>query len=277
MFKINKEKFQAYWQRRRYRYTIYISIGLAVFFLASSVIAITLYTVLPDSAIYLLPDVHRATEEERVLVLSPHPDDETIAVGGYNYEAVKAGAEVRIVLVTDGDKHGWQDIRFKEFQNSASVLGIPESNLEYWNFKEGMTNEDALEAIKSMIITEIRTYQPTIVIAPLVQDNHFDHHLVGKAYLEAAQETNYQSYSYGYLVHHRFFPQPKKYAPNRNMMPPIKYLNLGFGWAKDILSPEAVDAKNEAVLGYHSQLRIPLLNSLLKSMIRQNEVFLKLN
>jgi LmbE family N-acetylglucosaminyl deacetylase len=38
-----------------------------------------------------------------ILVLSPHSDDETLGVGGLLGEAVRAGARIRVVLLTNGD------------------------------------------------------------------------------------------------------------------------------------------------------------------------------
>jgi len=40
---------------------------------------------------------------ERLLVIAPHPDDETIATGGLIQRVLENGGEVRIVLVTAGD------------------------------------------------------------------------------------------------------------------------------------------------------------------------------
>jgi LmbE family N-acetylglucosaminyl deacetylase len=39
----------------------------------------------------------------RVLVFSPHPDDETVAVGGLIYRLVHRGTPVRVVFMTNGD------------------------------------------------------------------------------------------------------------------------------------------------------------------------------
>lgn len=40
---------------------------------------------------------------DRVVVFAPHPDDETLGVGGLIYQARKNGADVRVVLFTSGD------------------------------------------------------------------------------------------------------------------------------------------------------------------------------
>ena len=40
---------------------------------------------------------------ERLLVIAPHPDDETLGAGGLIQRVVSAHATVRVVLVTAGD------------------------------------------------------------------------------------------------------------------------------------------------------------------------------
>lgn len=41
--------------------------------------------------------------DERVLVIAPHPDDETLALGGLIHQSVRRGSEVRLVFLTSGD------------------------------------------------------------------------------------------------------------------------------------------------------------------------------
>lgn len=40
---------------------------------------------------------------ERLLVISPHPDDETLAAGGLVQAALESGAQVKVVVLTNGD------------------------------------------------------------------------------------------------------------------------------------------------------------------------------
>lgn len=55
---------------------------------------------LPDADPLLLGD-----EEERLLVLAPHPDDETIGAGGLIQEAVELGIPVKVCFLTMGDNN----------------------------------------------------------------------------------------------------------------------------------------------------------------------------
>jgi len=45
----------------------------------------------------------RVPARARVLVFAPHPDDETLAVGGLIHRLTKSGVPVRIVFITNGD------------------------------------------------------------------------------------------------------------------------------------------------------------------------------
>ena len=47
----------------------------------------------------------RATDS--LLIVAPHPDDESLCCAGVIYEARKAGAKVAIVWITDGDAFHW--------------------------------------------------------------------------------------------------------------------------------------------------------------------------
>ena len=45
--------------------------------------------------------------QTRLLVVAPHPDDETIATGLLIQQVRAAGGEVRILLLTEGDNNPW--------------------------------------------------------------------------------------------------------------------------------------------------------------------------
>ncbi len=52
------------------------------------------------------PDV-TLTPQDRLLVLAPHPDDETLCCGGLIQQAVRTGVPVRVVFFTNGDNNEW--------------------------------------------------------------------------------------------------------------------------------------------------------------------------
>ena len=50
-----------------------------------------------------LPQMAPPRPTDRILVIAPHPDDETLCCGGYLQQAVAAGATVGVVWITAGD------------------------------------------------------------------------------------------------------------------------------------------------------------------------------
>jgi len=58
----------------------------------------------PDSGVQnYFTELESFKKNERILILAPHPDDESIACAGIIQKALKAGAQVKIVYLTNGD------------------------------------------------------------------------------------------------------------------------------------------------------------------------------
>ena len=54
-----------------------------------------------------LPAMAPITTSDSLLIVAPHPDDESLCCAGLIHEARKAGANVAIVWITDGDAFHW--------------------------------------------------------------------------------------------------------------------------------------------------------------------------
>lgn len=57
-----------------------------------------------------LPDMAPIRATDSLLVVAPHPDDESLCCAGVIHEARKAGARVAIVWITNGDGFRWDDM-----------------------------------------------------------------------------------------------------------------------------------------------------------------------
>ena len=78
----------------------------------------------------------------RVLVLSPHPDDDAIGCGGTLRKHVVAGDEVRVVFLSSGEKGGHgrppdetARVREREAEAAAAILGL--AGVEFWRQPDG--------------------------------------------------------------------------------------------------------------------------------------------
>ena len=93
--------------------------------------------VMAQSKVSKLGILAGATTEQKVLVFSPHADDESIAAGGYIAQSIINGADVTIVMVTDSNAQGKEAIRYEEFKKATSILGVPEADLVFLGFPDG--------------------------------------------------------------------------------------------------------------------------------------------
>jgi len=293
---INKIRYNRKWQLSVL--AILIIIGLLAFWYFRT------NPVLPQMTIYFLNEVKLPEAGDAILVFSPHPDDETIACGGYIIESVNIGAEVYIVLITDGNRRSLKDLRYIEFENATGILGVPKENLVYLNYPDSRLAFLNPQELKEVLAEQIEKFQPNILFYPHSDDTHRDHSTAGKIieeilqemkekievmeYLEEyeelvkeevweelqeAEKITQKIFYYKYLVHHSYFPHPKRYAPDLYVLPPLDLVTIDGGWEKFILSSEIKQTKEKALRAYISQIRNPLLKNLLEASIRENELF----
>ena len=82
-----------------------------------------------------------------ILIVAPHPDDETLGCAGLISDAIKLGNDVRIAVVTDGarshprsrthSRDRLRELRRCETVEAAAVLGVAPSNISFLNVPDG--------------------------------------------------------------------------------------------------------------------------------------------
>ena len=243
-----------------------------------SIIACILYVsdvppVMAQDGTAALPEVVMPQSGQRVLVFSPHPDDESIGVGGYIAQSIANGANVEIVLVTNGNFHGNEQKRYAEFKKATQILGVPESNLVFLGFPDGKLDKMDPTVLSVALQSQIEQFNPDIIIYPDAQDMNPDHWTIGKAVQKILAADPQQITSYEYLVHFKLiWPRPRELAPNLGLSPPERLINADTTWEKVPLSQNIENIKSEAIHTYRSQLENEWLHGLLLSSIRKNEL-----
>ena len=226
-----------------------------------------------QSAIGSFVDVAAPASGQRVLVFSPHPDDETIGIGGYIAQSIRNGADVRIVLVTNGNYRHQEAIRYAEFKKATGILGVPETSLVFLNFSDHSLRTINQTVLEAVLRIQIDQFHPNIIIYPHLKDYHPDHTAIGKAVTAILESGQYNVTAYEYLVHYELiWPQPRKFAPNLHLLPPKKLTGPGNQWMVFNLTQNIEKQKEEAIFTYQSQLRNQWLHGLLLSSIRENEL-----
>jgi LmbE family N-acetylglucosaminyl deacetylase len=97
-----------------------------------------------DAKMQQYPRLHAAERKDRILIVAPHIDDESIGAGGYAIDALANGADVYVVFLTAGDCNRFSarlmyktleptasnylsvgNVRITEARKAMHLLGIP--------------------------------------------------------------------------------------------------------------------------------------------------------
>ena len=126
----------------------------------------------------------------RVLVVAAHPDDELLGIGGIVIKHVRAGDEVRSIIMCEGESlryHG--DVgQNTAIQEAASVMGVgkiyhlkyPDQKLDTYTLTELIT---PLEEISE-------EYRPNIIYCQSACDANRDHKILFEAAMIAFRPTS---------------------------------------------------------------------------------------
>ena len=119
--------------------------------------------------------------DHRVLVLAPHPDDESLGCGGALILHARHGDPVKVVFLTNGVRGDMKRqyaaaeyvaLRRRESRRACrEVLGV--TDLEFWEYEDGalIDAESAAARLHRLIID----YRPTLMYVPSPQEFHADH------------------------------------------------------------------------------------------------------
>ena len=129
---------------------------------------------------HLIPFQSTDLTGQRVLVLAPHPDDETIGCGGSLMLHNKAGDPVKIVFLTNGalgdttgeiEKNHYVRLRQKEAENACKIFGI--TDLAFWPYEDRSLS--GARGALSRMVDLLKSYRPQLVYAPSPMEFHPDH------------------------------------------------------------------------------------------------------
>ena len=117
---------------------------------------------------------------KRVLVLAPHPDDETIGCGGSLVLHKEANDPVKVIFLTNGAKgdmsgrfenQAYIALRQEEARSACACLGG--MDIEFWPYQDRELL--AAKEVRGRILDTLRAYQPDLVYVPSPLEFHPDH------------------------------------------------------------------------------------------------------
>ena len=150
------------------------------------------------------------------IVFSPHQDDETLGCGGTIIRKREAGADLKIVFMSDGSRSHHRFIpedelivlRQQEAVKAAETLGVASKDVVFFDFRDGELQQSSAKAIAQ--VNELLLQQPQQVFIPYLRETHPDHLATSQIVLAAIRNYDREIAVYEYPVwywHH--FPWTK--------------------------------------------------------------------
>ncbi|MHB1121606.1 MAG: PIG-L deacetylase family protein [Ramlibacter sp.] len=144
-----------------------------------------------------LPPVLDLAGARRVLVIAPHPDDETLGCGG-TLARLAPACDVHVLLVTNGDGGGdlppeTSALRKQEMAAAVRTLGIAN---EVLHLDEPDGRFDDTSSFRAALAAIVQRLQPDWVFLPWLGDSHPDHSRISRASSQVLRRSAVQRVLY---------------------------------------------------------------------------------
>jgi LmbE family N-acetylglucosaminyl deacetylase len=260
---------------------------------------------------------------DRITIVSPHLDDETLGVGGVISRARSQGIPVSVIFMTNGDDNpigadlqyqtGYPtpDILLRSGESrqlealgvlhglgvsdsSIYFLGLPDRGLSPLLQPRYATSPYSApgtlqtsspysrtfiahlpytgQATTEALTKALQETAPTIVLTTLPEDQHKDHAATAQFVQKVLPTISSHPRLDYFLIHYRGFPRPKGISRELPLAPPKNLEQRN--WQLVFLSDAEITKKQQAVEAYKTQVRIPQLGNLMRSLVRRNELLL---
>jgi N-acetylglucosamine malate deacetylase 1 len=127
----------------------------------------------------------------RVLVVAPHPDDESLGCGG-TLAQLAPSSDIHVLLVTNGDgggelPAGTSETRKQEMDDAVRSLGIANPVLHFDEPDGRFTDSPTYRAALAGVVAKL---QPDWVFLPWLHDSHADHARIARASSEVLARSD---------------------------------------------------------------------------------------
>jgi LmbE family N-acetylglucosaminyl deacetylase len=199
------------------------------------------------------------------LIISPHPDDETLAVGGLIRYLCDSKVDVSVAAITDGEnayagESGLGPVRVLEQERALAELGVPSEKIVRLRMRDSGLHENEADLTEALLALATKGGH---IIAPWDGDFHPDHEVCGRSARTVADGIGAKLTYYFFWTWHRGTPSTLD----------------GLDLVAFSVDEDGITRKKRALQCHRSQLQHPsgqpiLPSYLLEPMERPYEVFL---
>ncbi len=155
-----------------------------------------------------------------VLLFTPHPDDDTFCCAGTLAMLARNGNTVRIVIYTNDDKGSLDPgmtserlakIRKAEEDEACRIIGIPQENITWLQFHDGMLEYANPRDLVEQVTGIIRRYRPDVVMTPdpgaeYVRWHKTDHRMAASNTIDSVRAAEWHLYFPNQRLHQGLEP-----------------------------------------------------------------------
>jgi LmbE family N-acetylglucosaminyl deacetylase len=147
---------------------------------------------------WALPPAH-------IVVVAPHPDDETLGAGGLIFTCAQTATRVTVISVTDGEAAcpevpALDHIRRRELVSAMRELELAPADIFRLGLPDGQLSACEVELEQSLARC---IPDGAVIVGPFEFDGHPDHEAVARACKKAARERGFTLVRYPIWAWHR--------------------------------------------------------------------------
>jgi LmbE family N-acetylglucosaminyl deacetylase len=151
--------------------------------------------------------VDRSTHQS-ILIVAPHPDDETLGCGGAIALLRQLNISVRVAVVSDGTKSHpnskthppsvLKELRQRESLSALAVLGVAPEAVTFFGMPDGAVGTGSKS--EGAIALYLRDITPSTIFLPWRRDPHSDHRASWQLFTTASQRLDYSPRAIEYPI-----------------------------------------------------------------------------
>ena len=131
-------------------------------------------------------------KNKKIIIVSPHPDDETLGAGGFIKKLIEQNNTVKVLTVSGHlpplYSRADYEVTVEEAKKAYSVLGV-----EDYAFMENpatFLGDEPVNELNGQIGRFFEEFNPNIVLCPF-PDRHIDHRIIFDSVMVASRPVNY--------------------------------------------------------------------------------------
>lgn len=150
---------------------------------------------------------------DRVLIIAPHPDDESLGCGGIMARLRERDVPVYVLFVSDGSMshpnspsypaERLRDLREAEALDALRILNVPAENALFMRLKDTQVptpNAPGFAEAVTYIADVLRRLRPATLFVPWRRDPHHDHRASWQLLMSALDQHNARPRVFEYLI-----------------------------------------------------------------------------